>query len=98
MEEKNPNKAAIALKYNQDKNKAPEILAAGKGAHAESIIEMAQKSGIPLQHSGPSTQGLTAIDMKTEIPQQFYQLVAEILWFVHKLDETWLERKKNKTL
>lgn len=97
MNDKKLDKAAIALKYSQDKNKAPEIVAAGKGPQADAIIAMAQSRGIPVHDRAmTAANGLTAIDMQTEIPPQFYQLVAEILWFVHQLDDTWPERKKTK--
>lgn len=83
-------KSAIALRFHREK--APEILAAGKGEQAEAILEVAGEYAVPIQESNPS-QAATKLDLRTEIPQPYYDLVAEILWFVYRLEEKW--KKEN---
>ena len=44
--EKTPK--AVALKYNQEKNNAPKVIAKGRGEMAEKIIEIAKANRLPL--------------------------------------------------
>lgn len=77
---------AVALRYNGDKDEAPKILAKGAGLLAERIIELAQQQGIQL-HEDPELVGLLSkLELDTEIPEQLYAAVAEVLAFVYRLN------------
>lgn len=86
------HKAAVALKYEVEENQAPVILAAGKGALAEKIIEIARAHDIPVKENAQAAERLVELDLGSEIPPELYEVVAEILWFVHRLDEKWQEK------
>ena len=83
---KKPIKLAAALKYIQDENQAPVIIAAGKGLTAENIIKKATAEGIHVHEDYDLAAILASMEIGTEIPPELYQAVAHILAFVWKLD------------
>ena len=42
------NKKAVALKYDENRNVAPVIVASGMGYLAEKIVEVANDNGVPV--------------------------------------------------
>ncbi|NLM09728.1 MAG: flagellar biogenesis protein [Clostridiaceae bacterium] len=86
MEEKKIKKAT-ALSYTPNKDKAPRIVASGKGVIAEKIIEKAQEEKIPVVEDSDLASKLSELDMGSEIPSELYEVVAEILAFVYRVDE-----------
>ena len=42
------NKKAVALKYDENRNAAPVIVASGMGYLAEKIVEVANDNGVPV--------------------------------------------------
>lgn len=88
-------KTAVALKYDPDDN-APTIVATGKGVFAEKIIKDAEEKGIPVKEEASVAEGLSKIEVGTEIPPEFYQIVAEILVFVNQVNEEWIDRIINR--
>lgn len=42
------NKKAVALRYDENKDVAPVIVASGLGYMAERIVEMANENGVPV--------------------------------------------------
>ena len=92
---KAPDKrSAIALRYDVDKDKAPVIIAAGKGSIAEEIIQLAEENGIPLYEDRGLAELLSKIELDTEIPPDLYILVAEVLFFVYRLERMAEKREK----
>jgi flagellar biosynthesis protein len=89
-------KTAVALKYDVEENKAPEILAMGEGWVAEKIVEIAEAHNVPVQENKHLAESLAVLDCGIEIPEELYELVAECLWFVHRLDEKWQEKVLKK--
>lgn len=79
-------KRAVALRYSPERSASPLVVAKGKGHVAESIIEKAKEHGVPLQEDPSLVEVLSKLDVKQEIPQELYQLVAEILSFVYRTD------------
>jgi flagellar biosynthesis protein len=80
--------SAVALKYEPREGSAPVIVAKGKGRIAEKIIEIAREKGIVLYEDPLLIEILGGLDLGEEIPQELYQIIAEILAFVYRLDET----------
>ncbi len=80
-------KKAVALKYSPDQNQAPVVVAKGKGAVAQSILDKAREHGIPMQENASLVEVLSKLDLNQEIPQELYQLVAEVLSFVYRSDQ-----------
>ena len=82
--EKTPK--AVALKYTQEKDNAPKVIAKGRGEIAEKIIEIAKIHNLPLYEDKNLVQILEALDLETEIPPDLYRAVAEVLAFVYRLN------------
>ena len=76
---------AVALSYEQ--GGIPKVVAKGTGEIAKQIIAKAEELGIPVQKNEPLVEALAQIELTREIPPELYQAVAEVLAFVHRLDE-----------
>ena len=88
---RNPTHYAVALRYDQDKNRAPQVVAKGKDHIALKIVEIAEKNGVSTIENPPLARALYAqVDLGREIPFELYDAVAEVLTVVY--------REKNKTL
>ena len=81
-----PKRTAVAIQYDVEKNKAPLIIATGRGPIAEEILRIAEENRIPLYEDPELATLLTKLQIDTEIPAELYVLVAEVLFFVYKLD------------
>ena len=80
------SKKAIAIKYTKTKDKAPKVVAKGKGTIAQKIIDLARKHNIPLYEDRNLAQLLESLDLDTEIPPELYRAVAEVLVFIYRLN------------
>ena len=88
MEGKNENipKQAVALEYDPD-DQAPKVIAMGRGALAERIIEQAKQSDIPVHRDDKLADTLSKLQIGDMIPPELYEVVAEILVFVDSMDK-----------
>ncbi|RZD16192.1 MAG: flagellar biosynthesis protein FlhB [Candidatus Acididesulfobacter guangdongensis] len=77
---------ATALKYDKDKNKAPVIVAKGKGKLAEKIKAIAKENNIPIIENKGLTEVLDKLEIYEEIPPELYKVVAHIFAFIYKLN------------
>lgn len=82
--EKSPK--AVALKYDQEKDGVPKVIAKGRGEIAEKIIEIARANNLPLYEDKNLVQILEALELETEIPPDLYRAVAEVLTFIYRLN------------
>lgn len=85
-EKKNKVKQAIALEYNPDEA-APKVIATGRGALAERIIEKAKESDVPIHRDDKLADTLSRLEIGDMIPPELYEVVAEILVFVDSMDK-----------
>jgi flagellar biosynthesis protein len=83
FKDKRKAKTAVALKYDQEKDAAPKILATGRNLLAEQIIEEAQKHDIHIEQNAELAQVLSIIEVNSYIPVQAYEAVAEILSYIY---------------
>ncbi len=79
-------KQAIALEYDPE-NEAPTVIASGKGALAERIIEIAKGADVPVHRDDKLADTLSRLDIGEMIPPELYEVVAEILVFVDAMDK-----------
>ena len=86
MEDKKKIKQAIALEYNPDEE-APKVIATGRGALAERIIEKAKESDVPIHRDDKLADTLSRLEIGDMIPPELYEVVAEILVFVDSMDK-----------
>lgn len=83
---RNPTHYAIAIKYSPDIGRAPVVIAKGADRVALKIVEIGEKNGVMTIENKPLARGLfEAVDIDREIPENFYQPVAEVLAFVYSL-------------
>lgn len=85
-EAENKVKQAIALEYDPE-DEAPRVIASGKGALAERIIEKAKESDVPVHRDDKLAETLSRLDIGEMIPPELYEVVAEILVFVDAMDK-----------
>ncbi len=83
----NDKRYAAALKYNIESETAPKLLAKGEGFVAENIVKTAKESGVSIYQDAKLAQQLQNLEMGEEIPQELYEVVAEVLIFIAKMDQ-----------
>ncbi|MBD0380375.1 EscU/YscU/HrcU family type III secretion system export apparatus switch protein [Paenibacillus sedimenti] len=81
-----PIKKAVALRYAPEAQRAPTIVAKGKGHMADTILQKAKENGVPIQEDSSLVEVLSKLDLDQEIPPELYQLVAEVLSFIYRSD------------
>lgn len=77
-------KTAVAVTYQKERDAAPKIVAKGKGAVAEKIIDLAKKNGVPMHEDPDLVEVLSKLDLGQEIPPEMYKLIAEVLVYVYR--------------
>lgn len=83
---RDPQRAAAALAYREG-DLAPRVVAKGRGLLAERIIEQARASGVYVHESRELLALLMQIDLDSHIPPQLYVAVAELLAWLHRLEQ-----------
>jgi flagellar biosynthesis protein len=94
MAEKDKKKImeVAALQYSPDESVAPKIVALGKGEIAEKILEKARGNNVPVYKNEELARTLNKMNLGDEIPPELYEVVAEILVFISKLDKSYGEK------
>jgi len=82
----NPTHFAVALKYDDRKNRAPIVVAKGVDHVAAQIREIARKSKVTLLEAPPLARALyRTTEIGAEIPSALYVAVAQVLAYVFQL-------------
>jgi flagellar biosynthesis protein len=81
----NESRQVVALRYEPKRERAPKIVAKGRGYLADKIIEIAREHNIPIRQDKNLLQILSRLDLNDEIPTEVYKAVAEILAFIYRL-------------
>ncbi|MBN1809612.1 MAG: EscU/YscU/HrcU family type III secretion system export apparatus switch protein [Planctomycetes bacterium] len=82
----NPTEFAVALRYRQGGDAAPVVTAKGRKRVAQKIRDIAAENSVPVVERPFLARGLFhAVDVGSEIPQEFYQMVAEVLAYVYRI-------------
>ena len=84
---KDARRKAVALRYNQEQDAAPRVVARGYGLTAERIIEIARENNIQIHEDPDLAAVLAKLDVNTQIPESLYVAVAEVLAFVYRLNQ-----------
>lgn len=82
-------KGAIALGYDLNKNEAPKIIAKGFGEIAAKIIKVAQENNIVIHNDQLLFNSLYRLEVGEEIPVKMYQVIAELLAYVYKINNQY---------
>ncbi len=91
-----PRQTAVALAY-EGGDGAPRIAAKGRGLVAEAIIERAREAGIYVHESPQLVALLMQIDLDSQIPQELYVAVAEVLAWLYRLEQAGATATADKT-
>lgn len=82
----NPTHYAVALSYDQEKGKAPIVVAKGEDYLAQKIKEVARQNDVEIVENKPLARMLYAnVDIGREIPPELYQAVADVLAMVYSI-------------
>ncbi len=85
MKQREEKKTAVALEYEAG-DKAPKVVATGRGILAEKIINVAKEADVPIHKDIKLARSLSILDIGEYIPPELYSIVAEILVFVDRMD------------
>ncbi len=84
---RNPTHFAVAIKYDENKDRAPIVVAKGADKVAFRIIDKAEEHNVKVVENVPLARGLyKSVDIGREIPYEFYHAVAEVLAYVYDLN------------
>ncbi|CAA7624487.1 Flagellar protein FhlB cytoplasmic domain-containing protein [Candidatus Terasakiella magnetica] len=75
---------AVALHNDPDNPGLPRVVASGRGAVAEQILEMAFAHGVKVRTDPDLAEVLAAVEVDTVIPVEAFVAVAEILAYVYR--------------
>ena len=81
-EESNKPKKAVALKYNQENENAPKLIARGAGKVANNIVSIGEEKEIPIVDDDQLLQLLYPLQPGEFIPESLYAPVAKLLAYV----------------
>lgn len=85
---RNPTHFAVALRYRPDRDQAPVVLAKGQDELALRIVKVAEENKVAVIENVPLARALYAAgEVNREIPQEFYNAVAEVLVYIFRLDK-----------
>ena len=82
----NPTHFAVALRYDETRNRAPVVVAKGTDLLAARIREIAAENGVPLVAAPPLARALyRSVELGHEVPAALYATVAQVLTYVYQL-------------
>jgi flagellar biosynthetic protein FlhB len=83
----NPTHIAVAIEYDEAVMNAPVVSAKGKLLMAERIIALAREHHVPIVRQIALAHSLYKVEAGTEIPEDLYAAVAEVLNWVYSLSQ-----------
>lgn len=81
---------AVAMRYREESDQAPRLVAKGRGRVAERILELARMHDIPLHEDADLVDLLGVLELEAEIPPRLYQALAEVLAHVYRVNRRML--------
>ena len=73
-----------ALRYTG--SGAPEVVAAGRGHVAATILARAHEAGVPVHRDAELASTLAELALGDEVPEELWTAVAEVLAWAYRLD------------
>jgi flagellar biosynthesis protein len=81
-----PERRAVALRYERDADRAPHVVARGRGSVADEILRLAREHDVPVHEDPDLLELLAACEPREEIPEELYGAVAELLAWLWRLN------------
>jgi flagellar biosynthesis protein len=72
------------MRYQQELDHAPRVLAKGQGEVADRIIALARQHGIPLHEDKDLVRLLGVLEIDAEVPPTLYRALAEVLAHLYR--------------
>ena len=82
-----PRQRAAVLRYDNNHDPAPKVVAKGYGTVAETIIRTAKQNKVPVHSSSELVDLLMRVDLDQHIPPALYVAVAELLAWLYHLEQ-----------
>jgi flagellar biosynthesis protein len=79
-----PQKPTLAVALTYEAPHAPRVVAVGRGATGQRIIDLAKLHGVPLSEDPMLAEALAQVELDTEIPEALYRTVAIVISYVLK--------------
>ncbi|QSZ41286.1 flagellar biosynthesis protein FlhB [Sulfurimonas aquatica] len=84
----NPTHYAVAIKYDEEKTRAPIVVAKGMDNMAQQIKKVARENGVHIIQNPPLARSLYAeVELEKPIPEELFGAVAEVLAYVYKMNK-----------
>ncbi len=77
-----PRRSAVALAYDQASDDAPRVVAKGRGALADRIVDLAEAHDVAVEENPVLAEALQSVELDDEIPVELYRAVAEVIGYV----------------
>jgi len=77
----------VAVRYDIGRDRAPRVVAKGKGVIADRILELAKQHNVPVHEDPELLEALARLDVQEEIPPELYQIMAEVLTFIYRANK-----------
>jgi flagellar biosynthesis protein len=75
---------AVAIENDPEGPGAPRVVAKGRGALAEQILQIAFERGVKVRNDADLAEILATIEVDSEVPLEALAAVAEILSYVYR--------------
>ncbi|MDO8454052.1 MAG: flagellar biosynthesis protein FlhB [Sulfurimonas sp.] len=83
----NPTHYAVAIKYDEEKTRAPVVVAKGMDHIAQQIKKIARENNVTIVQNPPLARSLyNEVDLDKPIPESLFAAVAEVLAYVYKMN------------
>ena len=84
----NPTHYAVAIKYDEEKTRAPVVVAKGVDHLAQQIKKIARENNVHIVQNPPLARSLYAeVEISKPIPEALFGAVAEVLAYVYKMNK-----------
>jgi len=87
------SKKAVALRYERQLDTAPRVVAKGIGGVAKAILSQAEKANVSIHEDPHLVESLMQLEVNSVIPAELYAVVAEVLAYVYRHDDSQGARK-----
>ena len=84
--EHGPELRAVALRYERDGGRAPELVARGQGALAAEILRLAREHDVPVHEDPDLLELFSACEPREELPEELWGAVAGLLAYLYRLN------------
>lgn len=81
--------SAAVIRYDQEKDDVPIVVAQGRGDIARQIMKIAEEHDIPLHQDEALVQHLLDLDLGESIPPQLYAVMAEVLIMIERMEKKY---------